>query len=89
MVVVGVDAHKRTHTLVAVDGVGHKLGEKVVLATSDGHAKALQWVRREFGTDVVWGIEDCRQVTARLAADRLSRRGVAGVEAVGGSPRRP
>jgi hypothetical protein len=42
MVVLGVDAHKRIHTLVAVDPVGRKLGEKVVLATSDGHAKGLQ-----------------------------------------------
>jgi len=37
MVVVGVDAHKRTHTLVAVDQVGRKLGERTVAATSDGH----------------------------------------------------
>ena len=28
MVVVGVDAHKRTHTLVAVDQVGRKLAER-------------------------------------------------------------
>lgn len=27
-VVVGVDAHKRSHTLVAVDVVGRKLGER-------------------------------------------------------------
>jgi len=27
MVVVGVDAHKRTHTLVAVDEVGRELDE--------------------------------------------------------------
>lgn len=35
MVVLGVDAHKRIHTLVAVDAVGSKLGENVVLATSE------------------------------------------------------
>ena len=34
MVVVGADVHKRTHTFVAVDEVGRKLGEKVVAATS-------------------------------------------------------
>lgn len=33
MVVVGADVHKRTHTFVAVDGVGCKVGEKVVAAT--------------------------------------------------------
>ncbi len=30
MVVVGADVHKRTHTFVAVDEVGRKLGEKTV-----------------------------------------------------------
>ena len=37
MVIVGVDAHKRTHTLVAVDEVGRKLGERTVSATREGH----------------------------------------------------
>jgi hypothetical protein len=41
MVVIGIDAHKRTHTLVAVDTSGKKLGEKTVEATSAGHADAL------------------------------------------------
>ena len=45
MVVVGVDAHKRTHTLVAVDQVGRKLGERTVAATSDGHLQAVRWPR--------------------------------------------
>jgi transposase len=35
--VVGVDAHKGSHTLVAVDAVGVKLGEKTVPATTAGH----------------------------------------------------
>ena len=43
MVVVGADIHKRTHTFVAVNEVGRKLGEKVVAATTAGHAKALVW----------------------------------------------
>jgi transposase len=72
MVVVGTDVHKRTHTFVAVDEVGRKLGEKVVAATTGGHAKALVWARAEFGTDVVWGIEDCRNLSARLERDLLS-----------------
>jgi transposase len=32
-VVIGVDAHKKTHTLVALDGNGLKLAEKTVDAT--------------------------------------------------------
>jgi hypothetical protein len=41
MVTIGADAHKRTHTFVAVDEVGRKLDEKTVTATSDGHLQAV------------------------------------------------
>ena len=40
MVVVGADVHKRTHTFVAVDEVGRKLGQLTVKATATGHDKA-------------------------------------------------
>jgi transposase len=43
MVILGVDAHKRTHTLVAVDEVGRKLGERTVSATQEGHLDAMAW----------------------------------------------
>ena len=66
MTVIGVDAHKKTHTLVAVDDVGRKIGEHTVKATDEGHANALRWARLNFGCNVVWGLEDCRQVTTRL-----------------------
>lgn len=72
MVVVGADVHKRTHTFVAVDEAGRKLGEKVVAATTAGHHKALAWARGEFGTTLVWAIEDCRHLSARLERDLLS-----------------
>src|SRR5271156_3611664 len=71
MVVVGADVHKRTHTFVAVDAVGKKLAEKVVRATSSGHHQALRWARERFGADVVWAIEDCRHLSARLERDLL------------------
>jgi transposase len=72
MVVVGADVHKRTHTFVAVDEVGRKLGEKVVAATTSGHAEAVMWARERFGTQVLWGIEDCRHLSARLERDLLT-----------------
>jgi len=72
MVVVGADVHKRTHTFVAVDEVGRKLGEKVVAATSAGHAEAVMWARERFGTQLVWAIEDCRHLSARLERDLLT-----------------
>jgi transposase len=36
-VVIGVDAHQRSHTLVAVDGVGRKLAVRMVGTTSEDH----------------------------------------------------
>lgn len=71
MVVVGADVHKRTHTLVAVDDAGRKLAEKTVTAVPAGHAEAVMWAREHFGADVVWAIEDCRHLSARLERDLL------------------
>ena len=34
---IGTDSHKRTHTVVALNEVGRRLGELTVAATSDGH----------------------------------------------------
>jgi hypothetical protein len=41
VIVIGVDAHKRTHTLVAVDANGRILGERVVDA-GDRRAIAMR-----------------------------------------------
>jgi transposase len=72
MVVVGADVHKRTHTFVAVDEVGRKVGEKVVEANTVGHRQAIRWARTQFGVELVWAIEDCRHLSARLERDLLS-----------------
>ena len=72
MVVVGADVHKRKHTFVALDEVGRKLGEKTVKATTAGHTTAIMWAREQFGTELIWGIEDCRNMSARLERDLLS-----------------
>jgi transposase len=72
MVVVGADVHKRKHTFVAVDEVGRKLGEETVKATTAGHTTAIMWAREQFGTELIWGIEDCRNMSARLERDLLS-----------------
>lgn len=71
MVVVGSDVHKRTHTFVAVDEVGRKLAELTVKADPKGHDKAICWARERFGEDVLWAIEDCRHLSARLELDLL------------------
>jgi transposase len=66
VIVIGVDAHKSTHTLVAVDANGRIIGERVVDARATGHSEAIAWVRESYGCDVTWGVEDCRQVSAGL-----------------------
>lgn len=71
MVVVGADVHKQTHTFVAVDAAGRKLGQVTVKATSTGHRGVLRWAVREFGPELVWAIEDCRHLSARLERDLL------------------
>jgi transposase len=73
--VIGIDAHKLTHTLVAVDAGGRKLGEKTVEATTAGHLAALRWAHSEFGREIVWAVEDSRAMTARLERDLLNAGG--------------
>lgn len=72
MVVVGADVHKRKHTFVAVNDVGRKLGEKTVAATPAGHTATIIWAREQFGAELIWGIEDCRNMSARLERDLLT-----------------
>ena len=71
MVVVGADVHKLTHTFVAVDEVGRELGHRTFPATTAGHQDAVRWARGRFGTEVLWAIEDCRHLSARLERDLL------------------
>jgi transposase len=71
MVVVGADVHKRSHTFVAVDEAGKKLGQLTVAARVDGHDKAVRWAQKVFGVEVLWAIEDCRHLSARLEMDLL------------------
>lgn len=73
MVVVGVDAHKRSHTLVAVDGNGKVLGQVTVHATSVGHLEAVKWVGK-FGGERMWAIEDCRNLSHRFESELLAAR---------------
>lgn len=69
MMTIGVDAHKRTHTLVAVDESGRRISERTVAATPEGHLEALEWAsaweQRQFA------LEDCRHLTRRLEGDLL------------------
>lgn len=70
MVVIGVDSHKRTHTVVAVDGTGRKLAERTVATSSAGHLELIRFVRR--WPERTWAVEDCRHLTRRLERDLLA-----------------
>ena len=69
MIVIGVDSHKRTHTVVATDGTGRKLAEKTVAATSVGHLELVRWAGRF--ADRTFALEDCRHLSRRLSTDLL------------------
>ncbi len=46
MVVLGTDAHKRSHTVVAVDAAGAEIGSVTVTATPEGHLRLVKWAAR-------------------------------------------
>jgi transposase len=72
MITLGIDAHKRTHTVVAVDEVGRQVATKTTVATSTAdHLELLRWAER-FGAERSWAVEDCRHLSRRLEADLLA-----------------
>jgi len=72
MVTLGIDAHKRSHTVVAVDEAGRQLGVKTTTATTTAaHLDMLSWAE-QFGPQRSWAVEDCRHLSRRLEADLLA-----------------
>jgi transposase len=69
MVVLGTDAHKRNHTVVAADEAGAELGSITVKATPEGHLRLVKWAAA--WPERRWAIEDCRALSRRLEADLL------------------
>jgi transposase len=74
MVIVGIDAHKRSHTAVAVDEAGRKIGQHTTGTTSADHLALLNWAE-QFGGERLWAIEDCRHLSRRLERDLLGAGG--------------
>ncbi len=77
MVIIGVDSHKRTHTVVAVNDVGRRLGERTVRTNSDGHLDLVAWSAQfddvAFVVDVfsrrIVGWRAARSMTTSLVLD--------------------
>lgn len=81
MLVLGVDAHTRSHTVVAIDEIGRRLGSSSAAATRDGHLSLLRWAA-QFPTRC-WAVEDCRHLARNLERDLLA----AGEEIVRAAPK--
>lgn len=69
MVTLGVDCHKKSHTVVAIDEHGGVLSTRTIRATSAGHLEGLrfaeQWEER------CWAVENVRSLSRRLEAELL------------------
>jgi transposase len=70
MVTIGIDAHKRSHTVVAVDEQGRQLAARAVGTTSADHLELVAWATRF--ADRRWAVEDCRHLSRRLERDLLA-----------------
>jgi transposase len=93
MVVLGADLHKRSHTVVVIDGTGRQLAEKTIAATDAGHLELRRWAAQ--WPERTWGLEDCRHLSRRLDAElvragesvvRVSPKLMAGVRRSGREP---
>jgi transposase len=63
VIVIGVDPHKQTHTVAAVDAAfGELRGERTAKARRIGHEQLLVWARG-LAEERLWALEDCRHVS--------------------------
>ena len=71
MLTLGIDTHKRSHTVVAADGNGRSLGDRTSATTTPAHLDVITWAR-SLSKDRLWAIEDCRHLSRRLEQDLLA-----------------
>jgi transposase len=73
MIVLGADAHKRSHTIAAVDAAtGQVLDDKTAPVGARGSGALLVWAR-SLGAERVWALEDCRHVSGGLERALIAR----------------
>lgn len=66
-IIVGVDTHKHTHTAVAIDGLGARVGECHVRANRDGYAQLEAWAA-SLGRPTAFGVEGTGSYGVGLAS---------------------
>jgi len=66
MMVLGIDPHKKSHTVVALEAAtGELVAELTVAADRRGHERLIAWARR-LTPERRFAIEDCRHVSGHL-----------------------
>jgi transposase len=71
--VLGIDPHKKSHTVVALEAAtGELTGELTVPATDRGHERLLAWAR-SLASERRFALEDCRHVSGRLERFLVTR----------------
>lgn len=72
-IVIGIDAHKNTHTAVAVEeATGRQIGEITVRARAKGHERLVVWAR-SIDAERRFAVEDCRHVSGGLERHLIAR----------------
>jgi transposase len=71
MMIIGIDAHKRTHTAVTVNEQGRLGHTKTVGTTTRDHLQLVKWASG-LDEERLWAIEDCRHMTRRLERDLIA-----------------
>jgi transposase len=70
MLIIGIDAHKRSHTVVVVDEHGRQLAQRTTGAVRGDHLALLRWAAA-YGEARLWAVEDCRHLSRSLERDLL------------------
>src|SRR3954469_21832794 len=72
MMIIGVDAHKATHTAAAVNRQTAELLDQLTVDARDhGHQRLLEWAT-ELDADRIWAIEDARNLSGALERHLLA-----------------
>jgi len=72
MMVFGVDPHKRSHTVVAVDERGRRQAAKTARARREGYRELIGWARKAAPGGRLWAVEDVRHVAGGLVRELLA-----------------
>lgn len=59
MVTLRIDAHKRYHTVVAVDDFGRQLAVTTINSDTKDPLGLLKWAEKFEPQDLQWAVEDC------------------------------